>query len=385
MDKNKVQSFEPLGEISQDEYSIWNYLKEHTNLLIAAVSAMIAVFSFFMNMAIYLNIGRYLDYWEIDALQITFSTSNQVYNVFIAFLFHIITLCTTFFISSTYDAYNQRQRILICIKRGLRKIKKNDKKVCKDLKAEKKRIAAIKITPQNEKDINEQIQRIAHIEKENVTDKDHVSNIKKIYKKTQKRNRLLLLVSNIICFMAMFFGSLIFMTSMYTDNILYTAIFYAAIYVGINSALYGLINYFIAIRIVNKSKENFLIYCEENISRQKELPIEKAFCEKLKCVRSDKIIKNICIQLIIITFAFLLIFSFGGYSNAKKQREFYYVTSEEETYAVIYNNGQDLTLKKAYIDGDTIIIDLSIQKTISSKEVVLTKKNFETVEIIPIK
>ena len=50
MDKNRVESVESLGEISQDEYSIWNYLKEHTNLLIASVSAMIAVFSFFMNM-----------------------------------------------------------------------------------------------------------------------------------------------------------------------------------------------------------------------------------------------------------------------------------------------------------------------------------------------
>ena len=56
--------------------------------------------------------------------------------------------------------------------------------------------------------------------------------------------------------------------------------------------------------------------------------------------------------------------------------------SEEESYVVIYNNGDDLVMKKAFIDADNISIDLSVEKTISVNDVVIYKKSFSKVDIV---
>ena len=68
--------------------------------------------------------------------------------------------------------------------------------------------------------------------------------------------------------------------------------------------------------------------------------------------------------------------------KAREQKDFQYLTSGNETYVVIFNNSEDLVTKKAFVDNSNIVIDLSEQKTISVKDVILHKRNFSTVEIL---
>jgi len=144
--------------------------------------------------------------------------------------------------------------------------------------------------------------------------------------------------------------------------------------------IHGGINYFRARREMKKrlnSDEK-----EDEESNYQDLPIVKILLDEWKFTISDESIKSVFMQLIIITIVFIFSFSYAGYSKAKEQKEFQYVTSEEETYIVIYNNGADLVIKKAIIDEDNLTVDLSVQKTISVKDVKLYKKSFSTVDII---
>ena len=119
---------------------------------------------------------------------------------------------------------------------------------------------------------------------------------------------------------------------------------------------------------------------EEIVHRH--LPIEKVIFGEWKLAISNESFKSTIMQLIIITIIFMFSFSYAGYSKAKEQKEFQYVTSGAETYVVIYNNGTDIVTKKASIDADNITIDLSVQKTVSVEDAVLYTKNFSKVEII---
>lgn len=369
---------------SNDEYSIWNFLKERVSLLIACVSAVIAIFSFFFNMTIYLNIYTYLSFWEVNILHVKYDTANQLYNIILAFLFQLLTLSTTYLISNTYDAYGQRQKIYILIKHNLKKAKKDSKALGKKLAKEKKEVLKLKRFSKNEGLIKEQFERIECVEKEYSTNKEIIAEVNDSYKKIKKRNIRLLIVSDVICFLIMFVGCFIFIPSAYTGNHLFVALIFAFLYVGVNTLLYGIINS-ILIHCSEKKKEKIDVNeCADIISKFIDYPIERIFLGQAGTIVSNKIIQKVGVQLIIAIIVFLGVFSYSGHLEAKNQKEFYCISNEEDLYVVIYNTGEDLILKRAYIDNELVTIDLSVQKMISAKDVVLCKKKFSDVEVIRI-
>lgn len=369
---------------SNDEYSIWNFFKEHTSLLIACVSAVIAIFSFFFNMTIYLNIYTYLNFWEVNILHVKYDTANQLYNIILAFLFQLLTLSTTYLISNTYDAYSQRQKIYILIKHNLKKAKKDSKALGKKLAKEKKELLKLKQRSKTEGLIKEQFERVECIEKEYSTNKETIDEVNDSYKKIKKRNIRLLIVSDVICFLIMFVGCFIFIPSAYTGKHLFVALIFAFLYVGVNTLLYGIINSILIHCSVKKKEKIDVNECADIISKFIDYPIERIFLGQAKTIVSNKIIQKVGVQLIIAIIVFFGVFSYSGHSEAKNQKEFYCISNEEDLYVVIYNTGEDLILKKAYIDNELITIDLSVQKMISAKDVVLHKKKFSEVEMIRI-
>jgi len=369
------------GDNSNDEYSIWNFLKEHTSLLIACVSAVIATFSFFFNMTIYMNIYTYLNFWEIDILHVGYNTTNQLYNIILAFIFQLLTLSATYIISNTYDAYSQRKKVYIYIKHSLKITKKEGKKLHRKLAKEKKELLKQKRNSQNERLINEQIVKCESLEKEISSQMTMIREVNESYKKSKKRNIRLLAMSNIICFLIMFVSCFVLIPSVYSGNGFFVALIFAFLYVGVNVLLYGIINSILLHFSIKSPKKLDVDECADIISKFIDYPIEKILFGQAKTILSNKIIKKSCIQLIIAITVFLGVFSYSGYSEAKNQKEFYCVSNMEDLYVVIHNTGNNLILKKAYIyDNEHLIIDLSIQKMISAEDVILQKKSFTYVE-----
>lgn len=369
----------------KNEYTIWDFFARHTNFFVAFISALVAIFSFFINLIIYLNTSSYLSFWEIDSSYIKINASTQIYNVILAFLFSALTAGGSLFISNTYFAYSFQERHYEYIKRNLKKINKNNKLQNKELLKEQKILLKQRKDSENKQKVNDQLERLEGIQKENIYTKNKIIDIRKTYKKLQRKYKGVLWLSNMICLLVIFLGSLPLMTSTYTENIFFAATVFSVGYVGFIILFNEINNYiFICLWLKKKSNINPDDY-NEYISEIKYLPIEKIFLQQQNTKLSNKVIKNAFVFLVLITFIMLITFSYGGYTAAQKQDEFYYLLNEKETYVVIYNDGDALTLKKAHIENESIAIDLAIQKTISAKDVVLYKKTFKNIEIIPVK
>lgn len=368
------------GDVPQekDEYSIANYMKEHHGLLIATTSAIVAVFSFVINIVNYLNVNAYLMFWDIDISQIKFNSSNQIYSVFTAFFFQFVIFFVTWFISNTYDSYEERQEIFLYRKWRQKETSKKINKVNKKLKVAEKTLKILKITANDTKEIKEVEEIIDSVESELAQYKQEMKEIKKDLRKRIRQEMVLLLISNTIAFLIVFLGCTILFTALiYCDNVFKYSIIFGLLFVGINVLIHGGINYLVA-----KSKMKAINNKEPEEIRYKDLPIEKMILGKWNLIVSNKLLKSIFIQIFVFTFVFIFSFSSAGYAKAREQKDFQYITSGNETYVVIFNNSEDLVTKKALIDNSNIIIDLSVQKTISAKDVTLHKRKFSTVNIL---
>ncbi len=374
-------------DVEKDEYSIFNYLKEHHSLLIAIISGIMAIFSFLINIVNYMNINAYFMFWDIEISQITINSSNQIYSIITAFLFQAMLILATWFILNTYDSYRKRQQSFMYIKLKHRKAKKILKAKYKEEQKNEKRVLTLKQMSDKGHEF-ERLEEIEKIEKAISYTKNEIYTMKRELEEEYKgiqahrnQDKKRIMISNIMAFVTVFLGCIIFFTTLvYYNNAIWAALFYAIVYVGINAAIHSGINYFSVKRELKKIIDND----EQKIVEiaNWDSPIEKVIWRNWKLVISNRTVKSIIIQLIIITIAFMISFSYVGYSKAKSQKDFRYVISEEESYVVIYNNGDDLVMKKAFIDADNISIDLSVEKTISVNDVVIYKKSFSKVDIV---
>ena len=375
-EKEVVQSTEHNNVPQEkDEYSIANYFKEHHGLLIATTSAIVAVFSFVINIVNYLNVNAYLMFWDVEISQIKFNSSNQIYSVFTAFFFQFVIFFVIWFISNTYDAYEERQEIFLYRKWRQKETSKKINKVNKKLKPAKRKLKILRITENDTKELEEIIDSV---ENELAQYKQEMKEIKKDLRKRIRQEMVLLLISNVIAFSVVFLGCTILFTALiYCDNVFKYSIIFGLLFVGVNVLIHGGINYFVA-----KSKMKEIYNKEPEEIKYKDLPIEKMILGKWKLIVSNKSLKSIFIQIFVFTFVFIFSFSSAGYVKAREQKDFQYLTSGNETYVVIFNNSEDLVTKKAFVDNSNIVIDLSEQKTILVKDVILHKRNFSTVEIL---
>lgn len=362
----------------KEDYSIVNYFKEHHGLLIATTSAIVAIFSFIINIVNYLSINSYLTFWDVEISHVKLNSSNQIYSVFAAFFFQVIILFITMFISSTYDSYEERQELFLYRKWRQKETSKQIKKLNKELSASEKRLKKIKNASKDTEKIKELQGVIDSLEEKLDLDKQEMKEIKKCFRKRIKQEKFLLFMSNVIAFLFVFWGCIIlFTTLVYCDKVVRYSLFLGLLFVGINVLIHGGINYLVA-----KSNMKKIDNKELEEIRYKDLPIEKMILGKWNLIVSNKSLKSIFIQIFVFTFVFIFSFASAGYAKAREQKDFQYLTSGNETYVVIFNNSEDLVTKKAFIDNSNIVIDLSEQMTISVKDVTLHKRKFSTVEIL---
>ena len=71
----------------ESQYSIYNYLKEHTAFLVACVSAFVAVISFALNYAASQYTGAYLQYWMVDTVYAKENKTELIYVILFTLLY----------------------------------------------------------------------------------------------------------------------------------------------------------------------------------------------------------------------------------------------------------------------------------------------------------
>lgn len=117
------------------EYRIYEYLKENTAVLLAVISALIAIVTFFSKLSTFITIRNRLKYWEFDVAYANLGNESDIFQVTFSIIFSFITALSAMWFSSTYDVYlAERKRYLV-----MRYYTDNQKKKMKELNKKQKK------------------------------------------------------------------------------------------------------------------------------------------------------------------------------------------------------------------------------------------------------
>ena len=96
MNENTVQNEQEITETSIEEteqpeesYSIYEFLKNDTSVLIAVISGLVAIILAFLKLGSYLYHTAYLNYWNIDSRLLTTQELYWLENIIFSFVFMI--------------------------------------------------------------------------------------------------------------------------------------------------------------------------------------------------------------------------------------------------------------------------------------------------------
>lgn len=117
-----------------NKHSIYDYLKENTAVLLAVVSAMVAIVTFFAKLVTLIFARKELAFWEISSSYATFGSESIIYTVILAIIFSCFITASSMLFSSTYEAYLQYKKFYLLAKYFLKKERHNIKRIVKKSK-----------------------------------------------------------------------------------------------------------------------------------------------------------------------------------------------------------------------------------------------------------
>lgn len=363
----------------KDKHSIYNYFKDHPSVLIAAVSALVAVLTVALNYINFVNINAYLSFFEIEYTGAV--TTPQIRYFFaIAAGFLVVLVISQSFISRTFEAYTPYKRRFLLCKYAKRSAKKKIKEVQRIYKEYKTQTESYSKAEQDEiehncQDAQEAFEKLTY----------H-------YKKMKKRRKMYQLLIGISCFITWL---LMFLVSLLMFAVVIPQITQAMLFAALASLLYTGV----------AATVNWGLYCVIQIKRKQiKQDVEKDESEQVlsydefptipitTAVNFDirKALTNTTWKLAMITTVAVLLSSTFmsstlGTKTAETKNAFFIITREDVDYAVIYTDGDTAILEKATIQDDQITIDTSDQMMISLSGVPMKKQVFEEVNLIPLK
>ncbi len=102
-----------LNKDEKNEYSIYDYLKNTPSVFIAAVSAIIAVVSFFARLMMNISLRQELVFWDINPDHLAQGNESIIYNAVVSIIYAFLTMMLAMWFSATCEAYaSYKQRDL---------------------------------------------------------------------------------------------------------------------------------------------------------------------------------------------------------------------------------------------------------------------------------
>ncbi len=332
----------------EENYSIYEYLKNNTSVLIAVVSASVAIIAAVLRIGSYLYHSQYLKYWNIDPQLYSAPETYWVESVTLSFILQIC--CGLFYIISykTNKVFISRKQIIKKANSYIKEEKKEIRKLKKDCKNCKQKMIA--------KDIQNTISKCE-------------SQIG-ILKSQKKEINRLILKEYIINVPLIFFLLVVICIILVRE----TDSFFKNLVLAFGlMAIMFLVTYFIA-KVNNKKVQDKHIkkkYFEE------DYPLSTLILSKTKQVFSNSDIKGFIWFMFVfaITFSFSEIFS--GYFKAKNNKEFPIILIDNKEYAVVYSDESDLFAEKIEINGKNATIYINEQIVIPKENVKMKEYSFE--------
>lgn len=335
----------------EDEYRIYEFVKEHPGLLTALVSACAVVLSILLPFCNYLSESAYVRYWNVNPIYINIESSVQLYSTAISLVVVgiVLLMLVLFMFSAEKIAPIWTTKIYL---KKLKSIYRRDYVRQMVLKVGT-RICRIKTNRWHDCG-----NKLAF---------DEINTLTQKFKIEQKRYRKhmigLFILSEVFLSISIFIWLL-------SDRELPIWLL-ALISVIAGACFYAYLFCFMKVVYTDKhgaKKEAKYDYDNASIRNNIptiELPITRIFKGKYNLKICDSKIKGalwiIAVMVIVVVMAGAVFCMIVGHSRAQEQKEFWICNVDGTEYAAIYNNGENAVLATFRTEGDSIIIDTSKQ------------------------
>lgn len=325
-------------------YNILEYCKKEPSVALTCISALVVIISFLANTAAFIRESSFLRYWDIDSIYASLSSANQLYRVLGNIVYAISVMLAISIINGAYEAYIPAKRLIISLTEVIRSNRSDATKLSK--KGKKVIEKARRIRRQNPKlRIKGDARMIRELEKLNKEALDSVNTAYEESKSLKKSLRMEMLVHFIIAGMILAIGSTFFaLVGSGTSISIWGYLFLNILMMVI---LY-LICVFTHRKDINKKEirkdalQNMRKYLDELLKDEHEYPLERKWSDNF----SDSAIVGILISAIVYVSIFFIMFSSLGYDEAKKRDSFPITDIDGQTYAIIYNTGENVILEE---------------------------------------
>lgn len=355
-------------------------LQKDTTLLIACVSAILAIFSFAMNFIVERANMIYLAYWNID--RSLASGNNAVFlHSLICSLIYLIALATTHVLmSATADTFQHYYKLVSLLK-FCKNIGKKYKKKYKRIERAFLRILTTLEDDQKESSEAESISReLLRVEQQINTELDR-SEIKEAlswYGWWLFGNVTLHIVFAFIIVTS----SLLIEKNLINWTTLLKTIALSGIIILMDVALYFGIAVYRA-RVTPQKFETLDIpsYMKEIKKIEKyQFPLVSITTKAgIKRTLSDRNLKILFFQIALVGMMFMASSVYLGQTTATSKNQFPVYTDNENTYAIVHINDDNYIMLNAQVDDNTITIDTSKQRILTTDDISYNLMTFQTV------
>ena len=351
---------------SEEKYSIYEYLKKNTAVLIAVVSALIAVISTILKFGSYLYHIAYLNYWNIDPKLVSTPETYWLEDIALSFALLVFGIIYMGLINETMSTF-RKQKYLIKIVKTI--LKDNEYKFNKSKEVTKKRS-----TKQNKK-------------KESDDDYDMKLDLE-TYKELKKwcKQASITAWGQVVVYFILFeiiLGMVMYIAYLKQENIneKSSMFFFSVILIlGIFIAITG---YFFANINKEKLKEDLIKQSEKSRDGNIELPmfpIRKLGKLGVRFYLSNKYIFRGCIFMIVIIFAFLFMEHEQGVQDAENLKKRISITKiDNNYYSVIIQDNDNFIGERIEVNNKYAIIYLNEQIIIPKDNTEIIVKSFDDI------
>ncbi|MBO5319586.1 MAG: hypothetical protein J6B01_07285 [Ruminococcus sp.] len=369
MNENTVQNEQEITETSIEEteqpeesYSIYEFLKNDTSVLIAVISGLVAIILAFLKLGSYLYHTAYLNYWNIDSRLLTTQELYWLENIIFSFVFMISCVI---YIGLLSESASTLKKCNYYKKYANKLIKKVNNQV-KELKIQLSAAQDIEIKDNIAEEIKNIIFKIESVKKE--------------------RGKIKLLarmqfIANAF-FFSIVFGLIFYVTLLQYSNSSKDGIKITVLLIIFMSIFITISSYFTTVIDKQKMDDKCRSLFEEN---QKDVeipmyPFRKLSKLGIKHYLSNKYIFKILFFMCVVLCSFLYIQSEQGKSYADKIGSKISITTIDETaYAIIAVDSDNIIAERIEINDKNAVVYVNEQIIIPKENIEMKVYTFENV------
>lgn len=369
-----------------DTYRVYSYLEQHNTLLIAAISALVAIISALISTAAYIYQKLILHGWNIDFRIINFSVKGQLYYYILFSLIYIISIMLfSNLTQKIFNRYIQCKASVTYYKYILKKLRKQSALlITKEFKTKKRNLK--KAASALSEETTNYLTSLSNKDKDFKNAINDVRRDVRVLHKTIAKNMLPGLLSSTILLFPIMFAYQIATANSSWPTVLISWVLCSGITMSFA---------YIRARQANKDIAPKKIKEEINKSwpsdRDKLDGLKKRILKNVteqappwavKQTLSDQSLSRIALNLFSVFVTLFLAISLTGLFSSAWQIEYWIYTDELQQYVVAYQDETQCVLKQAEIDDNRLIINTSRQKIVNNDNIILVSRKFSKVEKI---